>query len=120
MAFQDGAKRAGLHLLEPVMNVEVVVPEDYMGDVIGDLNSRRGRILGMSQRGNAQVIDAEVPLATMFGYATDLRSQDAGPRDVHTAVSRTTHPSPAAIQEEIVAKVKGTVAVTPLGSFRVR
>ena len=57
-----------------------------MGDVIGDLNSRRGRILGMSQRGNAQVIDAEVPLATMFGYVTDLRSNDAGSRDVHDAV----------------------------------
>ena len=60
------------------MSVEVVTPEDYMGDVIGDLNSRRGRILGMSQRGNAQVIDAEVPLATMFGYATDLRSATQG------------------------------------------
>ena len=78
LAFQDGAKRAGLHLLEPIMSVEVVTPEDYMGDVIGDLNARRGRILGMTQRGNAQVIDAEVPLATMFGYATDLRSKTQG------------------------------------------
>ena len=86
LAFQDGAKRAGLHLLEPIMNVEVVVPEQYMGDVIGDLNSRRGRILGMSQRGNAQVIDAEVPLATMFGYVTDLRIRDAGSRDLHDAL----------------------------------
>ena len=65
-------------LLEPIMKIEVVVPEQYMGDVIGDLNSRRGRILGMSQRGNAQVIDAEVPLATMFGYVTDLRSMTQG------------------------------------------
>ena len=64
--------------VEPVMKIEVVVPEQYMGDVIGDLNSRRGRILGMSQRGNAQVIDAEIPLATMFGYVTDLRSMTQG------------------------------------------
>ena len=82
LCFQDGAKRAGLHLLEPVMKNEVVVPEQYMGDVIGDINSRRGKILGMSQRGNAQVIDAEVPLATMFGYVTDLRSMTQGARDV--------------------------------------
>ena len=68
------------------MKVEVVTPEQYMGDVIGDLNSRRGKILDMGQRGNAQVIDREVPLAQMFGYATDLRSADAGPRDVHDAV----------------------------------
>ena len=68
------------------MSVEVVVPEDYMGDVIGDLNSRRGRILGMTQRGNAQVIDAEVPLATMFGYVDRPAQQDAGPRDLHDAV----------------------------------
>ena len=63
-----------------------MTPEEYMGDVIGDLNSRRGRVPGMEPRGKAQVIDAEVPLATMFGYATDLRSHDAGPRDVHDAV----------------------------------
>ena len=86
LCFQEGAKRAGLVLLEPIMKIEVVVPEQYMGDVIGDLNSRRGRILGMTQRGNAQVIDAEVPLATMFGYVTDLRIDDPGPRDVVDAV----------------------------------
>ena len=78
LCFQDGAKRAGIQLLEPIMKIEVVVPEQYMGDVIGDLNSRRGRILDMGQRGNAQVIDAEVPLATMFGYATDVRSMTQG------------------------------------------
>ena len=109
LAFQDGAKRAGLHLLEPIMKIEVVVPEQYMGDVIGDLNSRRGKILGMSQRGNAQVIDAEVPLATMFGYATDLRSQTQG-RATYTMQFRTTHRSRPQIQEEIVAKVTGQLS----------
>jgi len=106
LAFQDGAKRAGLHLLEPIMEVEVVTPEDYMGDVIGDLNSRRGRILGMSQRGNAQVIEAEVPLATMFGYATDLRSRTQG-RATYTMQFGNYSAVPNQIQEEIVAKVRG-------------
>ncbi|HEX9295470.1 MAG TPA: elongation factor G [Polyangiaceae bacterium] len=106
LAFQDGAKRAGLHLLEPIMSVEVVTPEDYMGDVIGDLNARRGRILGMSQRGNAQVIDAEVPLATMFGYATDLRSRTQG-RATYTMQFANYSAVPNQIQEEIVAKVRG-------------
>ena len=107
LCFQDGAKRAGLHLLEPVMKNEVVVPEQYMGDVIGDLNSRRGKILGMSQRGNAQVIDAEVPLATMFGYVTDLRSMTQGRATSSLHFSHYA-PVPAAVQEEVVAKVKGT------------
>jgi elongation factor G len=106
LCFQDGAKRAGLHLLEPVMKNEVVVPEQYMGDVIGDLNSRRGKILGMSQRGNAQVIDSEVPLATMFGYVTDLRSMTQGRATSSLHFSHYA-PVPAAVQEEIVAKVKG-------------
>ncbi|WXA92371.1 elongation factor G [Pendulispora brunnea] len=107
LCFQDGAKRAGLHLLEPIMKNEVVVPEQYMGDVIGDVNSRRGKILGMSQRGNAQVVDAEVPLATMFGYVTDLRSMTQGRATSSLHFSHYA-PVPAAIQEEIVAKVKGT------------
>ncbi len=106
LCFQDGAKRAGLHLLEPVMKNEVVVPEQYMGDVIGDLNSRRGRILGMSQRGNAQVIDAEVPLATMFGYVTDLRSMTQGRATSSLHFSHYA-PVPPNVQEEVVAKVKG-------------
>jgi elongation factor G len=107
LCFQDGAKRAGLHLLEPVMKNEVVVPEQYMGDVIGDINSRRGKILGMSQRGNAQVIDSEVPLATMFGYVTDLRSmtQVRATSSLHFSHYA---PVPAAVQEEVVAKVRGT------------
>ncbi len=78
MAVQQAARTAGIKLLEPVMEVEVITPEDYMGDVIGDLNSRRGKVGGMTQRGNAQVIQAEVPLSEMFGYATDLRSKTQG------------------------------------------
>jgi len=107
LCFQEGAKKAGMILLEPIMKNEVVVPEQYMGDVIGDLNSRRGRILGMTQRGNAQVIDSEVPLATMFGYVTDLRSLTQGRATSSLHFSHYA-PVPAAIQEEIVAKVKGT------------
>jgi elongation factor G len=107
LCFQDGAKRAGMVLLEPVMKIEVVVPEQYLGDVIGNLNSRRGRILGMSQRGNAQVIDAEVPLATMFGYVTDLRTMTQG-RGTSSMQFSHYSPVPPALQEEIVAKVKGS------------
>ncbi len=107
LCFQDGAKRAGLHLLEPIMKNEVVVPDQYMGDVIGDLNSRRGKILGMNQRGNAQVIDAEVPLSTMFGYVTDLRSMTQGRA---TSSLHFSHYAavPVAVQDEVVAKVRGT------------
>jgi elongation factor G len=78
MAFKNAMQRAKPKLLEPVMSVEVVTPEDYLGDVMGDLNSRRGHVLGLEPRGNAQVIQARVPLATMFGYATDLRSTTQG------------------------------------------
>jgi elongation factor G len=78
MAFKEAMKRAKPKLLEPVMSVEVVTPEEYLGDVMGDLNSRRGQVLGLEPRGNAQVITARVPLATMFGYATDLRSTTQG------------------------------------------
>jgi elongation factor G len=107
MAFQDGAKRAGLTLLEPVMAVEVVTPDTNMGDVIGDLNARRGKIVGMSQRGkNTQVITAEVPLATMFGYATDLRSKTQG-RAVYSMQFAKYEAVPTAVQEEIVARVRG-------------
>jgi elongation factor G len=106
MAFQEGAKRAGLSLLEPMMKVEVVVPELYMGDVIGDLNSRRGQIKGMTQRANTQVIDAEVPLAMMFGYSTDLRSKTQG-RATYTMQFSHYAAVPTSVQEAIVAKVKG-------------
>jgi elongation factor G len=108
MAFQDGAKRAGLHLLEPMMAVEVVTPDQYMGDVIGDLNSRRGKILGMNQRGTTtQIITAEVPLATMFGYATDLRSRTQG-RATYSMQFAHYEAVPSSVQEEIVAKVRGS------------
>jgi elongation factor G len=106
LCFQEGAKKAGLHLLEPIMKNEVVVPEQYMGEVIGDLNSRRGRILGMTLRGNVQVIDAEVPLASMFGYVTDLRSMTQG-RATSTLQFSHYAPVPLPIQEVIVAKVTG-------------
>ena len=107
MAFQDAAKEAGLQLLEPIMKVEVVTPDQNMGDVIGDLNSRRGRILGMAQRGTTtQVIDAEVPLATMFGYSTDLRSKTQG-RAVYTMQFAHYEAVPASIQEAVVARMKG-------------
>jgi elongation factor G len=106
IAFQEGAKRAQPTLLEPMMSVEVVCPENYLGDVIGDLNARRGRILDMGQRANARVIHAEVPLATMFGYATDVRSKTQG-RATHTMQFSHYAPVPVAIQEEIVAKQRG-------------
>ena len=78
IAFQKAAKAANPVLLEPIMAVEVVTPEEYMGDVMGNLNSRRGQITEMSDRGTAKVIDAKVPLSEMFGYATDLRSMTQG------------------------------------------
>jgi elongation factor G len=106
MAFQEGAKRAGLHLLEPVMKVEVVTPEANMGDVIGDLNSRRGRVIGMNPRGQSQVLDAEVPLATMFGYSTDLRSKTQG-RATYSMQFDSYQAVPSSVQEEIVARVRG-------------
>jgi len=78
MAFKDGFKRASPFLLEPIMDVETVTPEEYMGDIIGDLNSRRGKIEGMKEKGRVRVVEARVPLASMFGYATDLRSKSQG------------------------------------------
>jgi elongation factor G len=77
-AFREGSAKAGPQLLEPIMRVEAVTPDEYMGDIIGDLNSRRGQITGMEPRGNAQVIKAMVPLATMFGYVNTLRSLSQG------------------------------------------
>jgi elongation factor G len=106
MAFKDGAKKAHLALLEPVMNVEVVTPEEYMGDVIGDLNSRRGKIQSMEKRGKTQVIKASVPLSEMFGYATDLRSKTQG-RATYTMQFSHYEEVPKSIMEGIVAKIKG-------------
>ncbi len=106
MAFKSAVRSADPVLLEPVMHVEVVVPEDYMGDVMGDLNSRRGRIQGMAARGNVQVITALVPLAEMFGYATDLRSATQG-RATYTMHFHQYEQAPKSVGEEVVAKVTG-------------
>jgi elongation factor G len=106
LAFQAAAKQAGMLLLEPIMAVEVVTPEDYLGDVIGDLNARRGRITDMSQRANLRIIPAEVPLANMFGYATDLRSKSQGRAD-HTMQFLRYEPVPAQLQDELIAKQQG-------------
>jgi elongation factor G len=106
MALQEAARRAGIKLLEPVMSVEVVTPEEYMGDVIGDLSSRRGKIESMETRGNARVVRALTPLAEMFGYATDLRSRTQG-RATYTMQFHSYHEVPAAAAQEIVAKVRG-------------
>ena len=106
MAFKEAARRAKPQLLEPVASVEVVTPEDYMGDVIGDLSSRRGKVDGMEQRGNAQVISAQVPIAEMFGYATDLRSRTQG-RATYTMQFDSYQPVPESIAQEIIARVRG-------------
>jgi len=106
MGFKEGARKAGPVLLEPIMAVEVVVPEEYMGDVIGDLNSRRGRIMGMDSRAGAQIVNAHVPLSSMFGYSTDLRSATQG-RATYTMVFDHYEQVPKAISEEIIAKVNG-------------
>jgi elongation factor G len=95
-------------LLEPVMSVEVVVPEEYMGDVIGDLNSRRGRIEGLELRGTSQIIKSMVPLAQMFGYATDMRSLTQG-RGSFTMHFGRYEEVPGPIAEEIINKVQGKV-----------
>jgi elongation factor G len=106
MAFKEAARRAGPVLLEPVMSVEVVTPSDYMGDVIGDLSSRRGKIQGMDQRGDAQVITAMVPLSEMFGYSTSLRSMSQG-RAVYSMQFAHYEEVPKSKAEEIIAKVRG-------------
>jgi elongation factor G len=106
MAFKEAVRNADPVLLEPIMQVEVVVPEDFTGEVISDLNSRRGRIQGMMARGNAQVITALVPLAEMFGYATDLRSATQG-RATYTMHFHQYEEAPKSVGEEVVAKVTG-------------
>ena len=109
MGFRSGALKATPVILEPYMKVEVTVPEEYMGDVIGDLNSRRGRIEGMEARSGAQVITAFVPLSEMFGYATDLRSKTQGRGNYSMEVDHY-EDVPKNIAEAIVAKTKGTQA----------
>ena len=106
LAVKEAARRAKPVLLEPIMAVEVVVPEEYMGDVIGDLNSRRGRIEGMELRGTSQIIKSHVPLSEMFGYATDLRSRTQG-RGSFTMHFGRYEEVPASLAEEIVSRVQG-------------
>jgi elongation factor G len=108
MAIKNAAGAAKPVLLEPIMSVEVVVPEEYMGDVIGDLNSRRGRIEGMELRGTSQIIKSMVPLAEMFGYATELRSRTQG-RGSFTMHFGRYEEAPASIAEEIISRVQGKV-----------
>ncbi|MCQ2966073.1 MAG: elongation factor G [Alphaproteobacteria bacterium] len=105
-AFREGIAKAKPKLLEPIMKVEVVTPEDYMGDIIGDLNSRRGQVSGMDQRGNARVIDATVPLSCMFGYVNNLRSMSQG-RAQYTMVFSHYAEVPSNVADEIKAKVNG-------------
>ncbi len=106
MGFKDAVKKAEPILLEPVMSVEVVTPEQFMGDVIGDINSKRGKILSMEARGSAQVRSSQVPLANMFGYATDIRSLTQG-RATFTMQFLHYKEVPSSISEEVVAKVQG-------------
>ncbi|HKT10185.1 MAG TPA: elongation factor G [Terriglobia bacterium] len=108
IGFKEAARRARPILLEPVMKVEVVVPEEYMGDVLGDLNSRRGRVEGMERRGSTQIIRSTVPLTEMFGYATDLRSRTQGRASYSMHFARY-EPAPASIAEEVVARAQGRV-----------
>jgi len=108
LAIKEAVKRAKPVLLEPIMAVEVVVPEEYMGDVIGDLNSRRGRIEGMELRGTTQIIKSSVPLSEMFGYATELRSRTQG-RGSFTMHFGRYEEVPGAIAEEIVSRVQGKI-----------
>ena len=107
MAFKEGMMRAKPVLLEPVMDVEVVVPENYMGDVLGDLSSRRGKIEGMEAHKSIQTIRCKVPLSDMFGYATALRSQTQG-RGTYTMQFSRYEEIPKNIAEGLIAKSKGT------------
>jgi elongation factor G len=106
MVFKRAAEMAKPVLLEPIMSVEVVTPEDYMGDVIGDLSSRRGRVEGMEARGSSQVVRAQVPLSEMFGYSTDLRSRTQG-RATYTMQFNSYQPVPESIANDIIKRVRG-------------
>jgi elongation factor G len=107
MAFQDAAKKARPVLLEPVMRVEVVVPKEYMGDVMGNLSSRRGQIQSQEDRGGTQIISARVPLSDMFGYATDLRSRTQG-RAAYSMFFDRYEQAPRNVADEVIARVQGT------------
>ena len=106
IAFKDCAKKCSPVLMEPIMSIEVVTPDDYMGDVIGDINSRRGQMEGMEARGNTQVIRAKVPLSNMFGYVNDLRSRTQG-RAAYSMQFDSYQEVPEGVAKEIVARVRG-------------
>ena len=106
MAFREAARKAGAELLEPVMQVEVVVPEAYMGDIISDLNSRRGRVRSMVARAGTQIVNARVPLSEMFGYATDLRSRTQG-RATYSMHFERYEQVPRAVSEEVIGRIQG-------------
>jgi elongation factor G len=106
LAFQEAAKKANPVLLEPLMEVEVVTPDEYMGDVIGDLSSRRGKITNLEQRAGARVIRSLVPLAEMFGYATQVRSMSQG-RATYTMQFDRYEEVPKNIADEVVARTRG-------------
>ena len=106
MAFKEGFRKARPQLLEPIMKVEVIAPEDYLGTVLGDLNSRRGRVEGMESRGNAQAVRAYVPLASMFAYANDLRSSTQG-RASYSMEFERYEPLPESVAKEVIEKARG-------------
>ena len=106
MAWRDAARDAGPVLLEPVMAVEITTPEEYMGEVIGDISSRRGKVLGMEMHGKTQIVNARVPLAEMFGYATDLRSATQG-RANYSMQFESYEPTPRTVSEDVVARATG-------------
>ena len=108
MAGKNAMNKANAILLEPFMDVEIIVPEEYLGDVVGDLNSRRGKISGILPRKDAHVIEGHVPLAEMFGYATSLRSITQG-RAIYTMQFENYQEVPESIASEIVEEIKGTV-----------
>ena len=109
LGFKEGALKASPVLLEPLMKVESVTPEEYMGDIMGDLTGRRGKITSMEARGGTQIVNARVPLSEMFGYATDLRSRTQG-RATYTMHFGHYSQVPNAIAETIVSKAKGAAA----------
>jgi elongation factor G len=106
IAFREAARKAGAVLLEPVMRLEVVVPEQYMGEIITDLSSRRGRVRSMEAHGGTQIVNARVPLAEMFGYATDLRSRTQG-RATFSMHFERYEQVPQQVSEEVVARIQG-------------
>jgi elongation factor G len=108
--FREAGRKAKPVLLEPIMKVEVLTPDQYMGDVTGDLNRRRGMLEGMDSRNNLQVIKAKVPLSEMFGYVTQLRSLSSG-RATSTMEFSHYHPAPNNIAEEVIAKQKGKQSI---------